>query len=59
MPRMRILTANEQEAFDKPPVFDHRERKKFFELPKSLLMIAASMRNADHQIVFFCQLRVF
>ena len=59
MPRMRILTANEQEAFDKPPVFNHRERKKFFELPKSLLMIAASMRNADHQIVFFCQLRVF
>ena len=31
MPRMRILSASEQEAFDKPPLFDHRERKKFFE----------------------------
>ena len=31
MPRMRILSPSEQEAFDKPPLFDHRERKKFFE----------------------------
>ncbi len=23
MARMRILTASEQEAFDKPPLFDH------------------------------------
>lgn len=52
MPRMRILTANEQEAFDKPPVFDHRDRKKFFDFPKSLLTTAASMRNANHQIGF-------
>lgn len=52
MPRMRILTANEQEAFDKPPVFDHHDRKKFFDFPKSLLMTAAGMRNTDHQIGF-------
>lgn len=52
MPRMRILTANEQDAFDKPPVFDHCDRKKFFDFPKSLMMTAASMRNADHQIGF-------
>lgn len=52
MPRMRILTANEQEAFDKPPVFDHHDRRKFFDFPKSLLMTAAGMRNADHQIGF-------
>ncbi|MFS4583643.1 Tn3 family transposase [Phaeobacter sp. C3_T13_0] len=52
MARMRILTANEQQAFDKPPVFDHRDRKKLFDFPKSLLTTAASMRNTDHQIGF-------
>ena len=43
MARMRILTANEQEVFDKPPLFDHRERKQFFSLPKGLMDIAASL----------------
>ena len=38
MARMRILTANEQETFDKPPLFDHRDRKRFFDFPKSLLV---------------------
>jgi hypothetical protein len=31
---MRILTANEQQAFDRPPMFDHCDRKKYFDLPK-------------------------
>ena len=52
MPRMRILSTNEQEAFDRPPAFDHRDRKKFFDFPKSLLTTAATMRNPDHQIGF-------
>jgi TnpA family transposase len=52
MPRMRILTATEQEAFDKPPLFERRERKKFFEFPKGLLDIAQSMRGADHRVGF-------
>ena len=52
MPRMRILTANEQGAFDKPPEFDHRDRKRFFDFPKSLLMATASLRNVNHQIGF-------
>ena len=52
MPRMRIITVNEQEAFNKPPPFDHRDRKKFFDFPKSLLAVAATMRNPDHQISF-------
>jgi hypothetical protein len=47
MPRMRILSANEQVAFDKPPLFDHRDRKKFFDFPKSLLKIADGMRNSN------------
>jgi hypothetical protein len=40
MARMRILTANAQEAFDRPPLFDHQERKQFLILPKGLMDIA-------------------
>ncbi|MDA0813878.1 MAG: Tn3 family transposase, partial [Verrucomicrobia bacterium] len=49
---MRILTASEQEAFDKPPLLDHRERKQFFSLPKDLMDIATSLRTPDTQIGF-------
>lgn len=52
MPRMRILSANEQEAFDKPPIFDHRERKQFFSLPKALTDVADTMRTPNNQIGF-------
>lgn len=52
MPRMRILTANEQEVFDKPPWFDHRERKQFFCLTKGLMDIAATLRTPGGQIGF-------
>jgi hypothetical protein len=45
MARMRILTTNEQQAFDKPPLFDHRDRKKYFDLPKGLMDIAKSVRT--------------
>ena len=31
MPRMQILSAPEQEAFDLPPLVDFRERKRWFE----------------------------
>ncbi|MCY4303888.1 MAG: DUF4158 domain-containing protein [Aestuariivita sp.] len=59
MPRMRILTANEQEAFDKPPTFDYRDRKRFFDFPKSLLTAVAIIRNANHQIGFLVSCRYF
>ena len=52
MPRMRILTANEQEVFDKPPLFDHRERKQFFSLTKGLMDIATTLRTPGGQIGF-------
>jgi len=52
MPRIRTLTDNEQESFDRLPAFDRRVRKKFFDFPKSLLTIAATMRNSDYQIRF-------
>lgn len=52
MPRMRILTASEQETFDRPPVFDHRERKQYFSLPKGLMDIATTLRSPISQIGF-------
>jgi len=52
MPRMRILSGPEQEAFDKPPLLDHRERKQVFDLPQGLMDIAASLRTPDTQIGF-------
>lgn len=50
---MHILTANEQQAFDKPPLFDHRDRKKYFDLPKRLMDSAKSLRTPGGQIGFF------
>jgi len=49
---MRILTGPEQEVFDAPPIFDHRQRKQFFDLPKGLIDIAAKLRTPDGQIGF-------
>lgn len=52
MARMRVLTANEQEVFDKPPLFNHRERKQFFRLSKTLMDIVATLRTPSGQIGF-------
>lgn len=52
MPRMRFLTANEQEVFDKPPLFDHRERKQFFSFSKGVMDTAATLRTPGGQIGF-------
>lgn len=52
MARMRILSNNEQDAFDKPPLFDHKERKQFLVLPRGLMDIAKGLRTPDSQIGF-------
>jgi hypothetical protein len=52
MPRIRILTASEQEAFDTPPLFNHEQRKQFFNFPKAILAIAGSLRTLSNQIGF-------
>ena len=49
---MRILSPSEQEAFDAPPRFDHRERKRFLDFPQALLGIAWNMRSPDHRVGF-------
>ena len=52
MPRMQILTTQEQENFNKPPLFDHMQRKQFFDFSKKLLDIARGLRNPINQIGF-------
>ena len=52
MPRMRILSAIEQEQFEKPPVFNSSQRKKFFDFPKALLETAQKFRKPAHQVGF-------
>ncbi len=52
MPRMRILSSSEQEAFDAPPLLGHHERKKYFYLPKALMDVAVKLRTPTSQIGF-------
>jgi hypothetical protein len=52
MARMQILNVSEKAAFDNPPIFDFRERKKFFEFPKPLLELANSLRNPVCHVYF-------
>nr|WP_320010911.1 DUF4158 domain-containing protein [uncultured Desulfobulbus sp.] len=52
MPRMRILSATELEQFDKPPVFDARQREQFFEFSKTLLETTQNFRKPAHQVGF-------
>ena len=52
MPRMRILSTSEQNLFNKPPLFDHRDRKKYFEASNSLLDRASGISNPHHRVGF-------
>ena len=52
MARMKILNTTEQVLFDTPPLFNHIERKQFFDFPKPLLEIAASFRYPVSQVCF-------
>ena len=52
MPRMQMLSATGQAAFDQPPAFDFRERKRCFDLRKALMDIAAKLRSPSGQIGF-------
>lgn len=49
---MQILTTQEQEDFDKPPSFDHTQRKQFFDLPQKLVNVARSLRSPVNQMGF-------
>jgi hypothetical protein len=50
MPRMQILTAAEQKAFDTPPVFSGAERETFFHVSDSLRDVLATLRSPTNRV---------
>jgi len=50
MPRMHILTAAEQHAFDTPPVLSDAERDTFFEVSHSLDALLATLRSPTNRV---------
>ena len=50
MPRMQILTAAEQQAFDTPPVFGGTERETFFHVSDSLRDVLATLRSPTNRV---------
>jgi len=59
MPRQRILTQAEQQAFDAPPVLSVVQRKKCFVVPYALRELLASLRTPTNQLCFLLQLGYF
>ena len=52
MPRMHILSAVEQDRYERPPTFDSSERKRYFEFPRSAMDVAEDLRTPSSQIGF-------
>ena len=52
MPRMNILNAVEQEAFESAPVFNSFQRKQYFDFPQAIQQAAASLRTPANQLCF-------
>ncbi len=53
MPRMKILNATEQDNFDKPPIFNSEERKKFFDVPIDLQNTIHGLQKSTYKIGCF------
>jgi TnpA family transposase len=50
MPRMHILTASEQKAFDAPPVLSSAERDTFFQVSERLDAMLATLRSPTNRV---------
>jgi hypothetical protein len=50
MPRMQILTAAEQQAFDTPPVFSGTQRETFFHVADSLREVLTTLRSPTNRV---------
>ncbi len=59
MPRMQILSNQEREAFDSPPVFNSAERKQFFDVTAQVESRIASMRTPIIAVGFVVTLGYF
>ena len=52
MPRMNILNAVEQEAFESAPVFHSFQRKQYFDFPQTIQQATANLRTPANQLCF-------
>jgi Domain of unknown function (DUF4158) len=52
MPRMNILNAVEQEAFESAPVFTSFQRKQHFDFPQAIQQATANLRTPANQLCF-------
>jgi hypothetical protein len=52
MPRPRILSAAEQEAFDSPPAFTAPERKKHFALSEAVRSLRDTLQTPTNRVCF-------
>jgi len=52
MPRMNILNAVEQEAFESAPVFNSFQRKQYFDFPQAIQQATANLRTPANQLCF-------
>ena len=52
LPLMGILSFAGQVTFDQPPVFDHRERNRFCDLPRALINTAARLHAPLSKVGF-------
>src|SRR3954454_12602660 len=59
MPRARILTAAEQEAFDSPPAFTALERQKHFALSEALRSLVDTLQTPTNRVCFLVTLAYF
>src|SRR5271165_7195594 len=52
MPRINILNAVEQEAFESAPVFNSFQRKQYFDFPQAIQQATANLRTPANQLCF-------
>lgn len=59
MSRIIILTAQEQQQFEQPPHFTHRQRRTYFALPDALQKIVGRLQTKTNKVFFLVQLAYF
>jgi hypothetical protein len=59
MPRQRLLTAAEQQAFDRPPLFTAVQRKNFFALSEALRSLVYTLQTPTNRVYFLVTLAYF
>ncbi len=52
MPRMKIFSDVEKNVFDNPPIFNHAERKQFFDLSPGVVGMVDTIRTPTNKACF-------